>query len=193
MARRTLSFISEYPTPQKLYNIIVSAKGYDYKNDKVFFQTRDRALVALTYLIAARISEILRLKKSQFNFTKAAIIVTAIKLSKSTKAGKPRKHLFRQEAFLPLFNERAPLTQLVTEYLTLLEPDQQLFPFSRQRAFQIVTGITGEPIHWLRAYGENYLYDNWEHDLLAVADYLKIDAPTLQEYIRKSYKKYKPA
>lgn len=192
LSRRTLALIEAYPTPKQLYNKIIDAAGYPYKTNKDFYIKRDRALVALTYLIAARISEILRLTKTQFFKTDIAYVITGIRLSKSTKAGKPRKKIFRQEAFLVLTGDRAPLTQIVLDYLAILREDK-LFPFSRQRAWQIVTSITGEPIHWLRAYGENFLYDEWDHDLLAVADYVGVNPRTLSDYIHGGYKKYKPA
>lgn len=38
-----------------------------------------------------------------------------------------------------------------------------------------------ESPNWARAH---------DHDVLAVADYVKVDAPTLQKYIRKGYEKY---
>jgi len=93
--------------------------------------------------------------------------------------GKPRKEQFRQEAFLPLEGERAALTQLVMDYLQLLKPQERLFNFGRTRALQITHSILGIPNHWLRAYGEDYLYENWDHDILAVADYVKVDPRTL--------------
>jgi hypothetical protein len=39
-------------------------------------------------------------------------------------------------------------------------------------------------------FGEDYLYDQYDHDLLAVADAVKVDARTLQLYIRHRDKKY---
>jgi hypothetical protein len=75
------------------------------------------------------------------------------------------------------------------DYLRLLEPEDKLFNFGRTRALQITHSILGTPCHWLRAYGEDYLYENWDHDILAVADYVKVDPRTLQEYIRERYEK----
>jgi hypothetical protein len=34
------------------------------------------------------------------------------------------------------------------------------------------------------------LYGEWNHDSLAVSDYVKVDPRTLQEYIRKRHEKY---
>lgn len=40
---------------------------------------------------------------------------------------------------------------------------------------------------------ENIYVSIWDHDVLAVADYVKVDPGTLQEYIRKRYGKYEVA
>jgi hypothetical protein len=71
------------------------------------------------------------------------------------------------------------------DYLELLGPEDRLFSFGNSRALQITHAILGIPCHWLRAYGEDYLYEMWDHDILAVADYVKVEPRTLQEYIRK--------
>lgn len=190
--RRTLKYIQYYPSPQELYKKIMESPGWHYKTDADFYHIRDRALVALTYLLGGRISEILRLRKSQFVKLKDRVVVRGIKLSKSRYKNKPRRVQYREEAFLPLNGERAVFTQLVLDYLKLIGEDAQLFMFSRVRAWQIITAILGVPCHWLRAYCENYLYDSWSGDILAVSDYVKVDPRTLQLYIRRSYRKYKP-
>ena len=191
--RRTLAFIKSYPRPYQIFEKITKADPWPYKDNREFYVKRDRALVAITYLLAARISEVLRLKKNQISHDKNMLIVKEIKLSKSTHKDKRRRVQFRQEAFLTLTGSRAPLTNLILAYLELIYYDDDLlFPFSTVRAWQIITHLTGEPPHYLRAYGENFLYDMWKQDLLAVADYIKVDPATLQQYIRRSYIKYKP-
>jgi integrase len=193
--RRTLKDIQTYPTPQKLYQQVVSAPGWPYKNNVERYQKRDRALVSLLYLLACRISEARRLIRKQFVMGEEndRLVVDSIKLSKPRKKGKPRRHEFRSEAWLPLKGERAPLTRLVMDYLELLGPEDKLFSFGNSRALQITHAILGIPNHWLRAYGEDYLYETWDHDILAVADYVKVEPRTLQEYIRKRYEKYQAA
>jgi hypothetical protein len=118
--------------------------------------------------------------------------VRGIQLSKSRYRNRPRREQYREEAWLPMQGERSPLTHLVLDYLQLLEGDALLFSFGRVRAWQIISKLLGVPCHWLRAYCENYLYDNWGKDILAVSDYIKVDPRTLQLYIRRSYQKYKP-
>jgi hypothetical protein len=142
---------------------------------------------------------------------KGRVTIRGVPLSKSVVKGKPRNVLYRDEIWLPLKGDREDLTVLVLNYLRLLQPDDRLFPFSL-RKYTSISRRTGKPFdqlvgtkrawaivksvlpdftcHWLRAFGEDYLYTNWDHDLMAVADYVKVDARTLQHYLRKSYKKY---
>jgi integrase len=188
--RRTLKYIQNYPSSDNIYNHLTKSEGWFYKTNKQFYAARDKALVCLMYLLALRVSEVLRLKKSQFTIEKDRIIVSGIELSKSIRLGKPRNDLYRNVNWLPLHGERLKLTKLVQDYLVI--SDDQLFKFGRVRAFQITTTYLGVPNHWLRAYGENYLYDAWDHDLLAVADYIKVDGRTLGLYIRKGFMKYQP-
>lgn len=174
----------------------MSSKGWSYKTNQEFYLKRDRALVAVTYLLAGRISEVLRLKLNQITPERDRLVIRAIQLSKARRKGEARHDQYRQEAYLPLNGDRARLTQFLLDYQATLtftsKEESLLFPFGESRAWQIITALTGEPCHWLRAYGENYLYDHWDHDILAVADYIKVDARTLGHYIRRSYEKYRP-
>jgi len=103
-----------------------------------------------------------------------------------------------REAWLPfasgsLMTPRQKMTSIVLEYLSHLRDDDRLFPFGRSRAWQIVHSTS--PAFWphlFRALGENYLYDAWDHDMLAVSDYVKVNLRTLEKYIRRSYEKYGP-
>jgi hypothetical protein len=103
---------------------------------------------------------------------------------------------------LPLSGPREPLSRLILDYVSLLKDEDRLFPFSLEknekgqiagckRAWQIIHALLPEfTAHWLRAFGEDFLYGEWNHDLLAVSDYVKVDPRTLQEYIRKRHEKY---
>jgi integrase len=199
--RKTLKDIKYYPSPSELYQLITENTGWHYKTKSDFYHTRDRSLVALLYLAALRVSEALRIKKSQFHERKGYIHIRSIKLSKSRVEGQPRRIQYR-DARLPLKGERAPLTELIMDYVALLEKDQRLYPWSLKknkygqiagckRAWQIVKSLLPEfTCHWLRAFGEDYLYDEWDYDLLAVSDYVKVDSRTLEEYLRKRHEKY---
>lgn len=224
-SRLTLQSIDRVPSPNELYNELMNSKGWDYKSNRKFFLARDRALVALLYLCACRISEAIQLKRSQFKKQETRILIEAMLLSKR----KPGKVKYR-EAWLPLTGERAKFTKLVTDYLELLEKKKpkadKLFPWSLEkvkypirgengfyvnkegekiqrysvrlvgtsRAWRVVKSLLPDKTaHWLRQYGDDYLYDHWDHDLMALSDYTKQDARTLQLYLRKRYQKYEAA
>ena len=187
--RKTLRDIPYYPSPQQFYKMLMEAKGWPYKTNMEYYRKRDRALAALLYLAGLRISEALRLTKKQFEVKRDYILIKAIKLSKSRVKGKPRRIQYR-DARLPLKGERKKLTQIIMEYLKACKEDR-LFPFTPQRAWQIIKSLLPEyTCHWLRAFCEDYLYTKWDRDLLAVADYIKVDPRTLQEYIRKRHERY---
>jgi integrase len=189
--RKTLKAIPYYPTPKEISDLLMESKGWHYRRDVEKYLKRDRALVAVLYLGGLRISEALKLKKSQFVKRRDHVLVRSIKLSKSRVKGKPRRIEYR-DARLPLNGDRSDLTKLVIDYLeTLEEKDTTLFRFGNTRAWQIVTGLLPSfTCHWLRAFCEDYLYDAWDHDLLAVSDYVKVDPRTLELYLRKRHERY---
>jgi hypothetical protein len=192
--------------------------GWPYKTNMTQYLLRDRSLASLLYVAELRISEAIRLKKKQFETLDDHVYVKAIQLSKR----KPGKIAFR-DARLPLEGERAKFTELILSYLDTLENEDRLFPWSLEqreyilkrkyrtragevksfksiqmvgtkRAWQIVNALLPNwTEHWLRAFGEDYLYDKRDHDILAVADEVKVDARTLQLYLRKRHEKYPPA
>jgi len=188
--RRTLTLIPYYPTPKEIYDELVTAAGWPYKSDMEFFRVRDHALISLLYLAALRVSEVLPLTKNQFTNMNTHIMLKEIRLSKAQVKGKPRRITFRN-ARLPLKGERKKFTYLIIKHLDNLKKKETLFKFkTTARAWQIVTSYLGFTCHWLRAFCENYLYDNWNKDLLAVADFVKVDPKTLSFYIRKKHENY---
>lgn len=189
--RKTLKAIPYYPMPNEILELLLESKGWPYKRNVERYLRRDRALVAILYLGGLRISEALRLKKSQFMKRNDHILVRSIKLSKSRIEGRPRRIEYR-DARLPLNGDRSDLTKLVLDHLEALEgKDAKLFKFDSTRAWQIVTSLLPSfTCHWLRAFCEDYLYDVWDHDLLAVSDYVKVDPRTLELYLRKRHERY---
>lgn len=218
MTRKTLNDLPSSPTPKELYAALTTRPGWKYKSClSAQLQQRDRALVALLYVAELRVSEAIRLTKDQFKQNTKAheILVENIRLSKRKK-GKAAM----REARLPTRGERACFTKLIIEYMDTLQDKARLFPWSltervydtghtytvkggevkpilstqvmgTKRAWQIVNAYFPEYTeHWLRAFGEDYLYSNMNHDLMAVANEVGVDARTLQEYLKKQHKKY---
>lgn len=145
----------------------------------------------MLYLAALRISEALRLQKKQFQHLKTKVLGEAILLSKRRNDEKVRSKTLFRDIRISLTGERKDLGHIVKSYLVMLkDPEEQLFTFNRITAWRITTTMIGVPNHWLRAYGEEYLYRRWNKNLLAVADYVKVDPKILAEYLRDESKNY---
>lgn len=189
LSRKTLAQIPYVPEPETIIKVLENA-DYGYSRNLEEYIIRDKSLVALTYLCATRISETLRLSKHQFKFNvnSSFILIESIELSKSFRKGKLRNDVYRS-AVLPLQGDRKPLTDMVLAHLENVE--DKLYSFGRTRAWQIFTKILPESTcHWFRSYGENYLYDNWDYDLVALSNYVKVDVATLMKYLKSDWKKY---
>jgi hypothetical protein len=64
--------------------------------------------------------------------------------------------------FRCLFNDNAHDT-------TIWEKNEKGQIIGCKRAWQVVHALLPEfTAHWLRAFGEDFLYGEWDHDLLAV-------------------------
>ena len=89
-ARRTLEDIQEYYSPETILKILEGDTGWNHRVKGGYFHLRDRALVCVLYLCALRVSEALRLKKSQFGIDveKQRVKVVGIMLSKRKEYSK---------------------------------------------------------------------------------------------------------
>jgi site-specific recombinase XerD len=101
------------------------------------YKVRDRALFCLLYLTGARIGEVTRrLRKKDFETIKlkgSQFLIVDLYTEKN------RKHPTRR---VPVNMERENyLVNYVLEYLELLKDEDVLFPFTIQRAWQIVSKI----------------------------------------------------
>jgi integrase len=195
--RRTLSMIDYYPEPKEiLAKILDPETDWPYRSERRgFLIARDRALAAVLYNAELRISEAERLTKGQFKADPFRII--AVKLSKAEKFSKAtgkvitRKDLYRKEIRLASKGTRGKISQLIQEYLDLLDNDEDLlFNIKNCRVDGIIKGKLGVPPHWLRAFGENELYGLWDNDLIAVANHVQVDPRTLAKYIHRTPEKY---
>jgi hypothetical protein len=215
--RKTLDDIKHVPEPEELYEQIMSSLGWPYKtvDNRQKFLTRDRALAAILYLGDFRAIEVLPITEANFEDKQKYIWIKDVVVGK-TRHGKIRY----REAKLPLAGPRKPFTDLIIEYLKIIEPNERLFPWSlkkvrvplksnyklkdgtekirysvtmvgTKRAWQIVNALLPNYTqHWLRAFGYNFDYDNMDHDIMAVSDKTKADPRSLQPYLRRRYEKY---
>ena len=194
--RKTLKILEKvpYPTPEELYEEMMT-HNWPYKRNADNFILRDRAFIAMTYLLGSRESESLRITKKHIRLDIAddkAIPVDPFPLSKSKHGSIPRKHQFR-DGFLPLVGDRAMFTKAFLEYYDTLkneDEDRLLFPIVDSRIRQIaLKTIPKYCTHWLRAFCEDKLYVDWKFDIVGVADYVKVDVKTVEGYLRSGWKR----
>ena len=186
--RKTLKDIATVPTPNELWTQLRTGVGWDYKYNKQRFLLRDKALVCLLYLGCLRVSEGLRVTKSMVQVLDDRVLIQGILLSKSKRKDKNRKVLYR-DVQMPRSGDRVKFTRLFIAYYKVAQ--DKMFAFSTNRAWNTTKKLLPQATcHWLRSWGDTYLYEVWDHDIVAVSDYTKQDVRTLQLYIRKQYEKY---
>lgn len=190
-SRRTLKDVKRTWSPEEIYELI-TGDTWPYKTWMSHYHCRDRALLSLLYLTAGRVSEVLSLRKKQFDLEEDPDVVV-IKNMLTEKIGEASSCLPYRETFpLPKQGPLAPFTELVLEYLERLKhPEQKLFPFSRQRAWQIVEHITGKWPHWYRAQGER-LWGKLLKDIIELRDLVNVaDIRTLAKYVKTDWRESK--
>ncbi len=204
--RNTVIHVSSYPPPKDILETITDpANGWPYASeDPSEFIERDQGGFAMVYIGALRISEMIRLNTSQFNFDNPNYVeVKDVKLSKRTATSRLAR---TREVILPIpKNEeqaklpRYVLSEMAIKWARKLGNNASFFPnldkkdgkpVRRFRAYQIISKLTGKYCHYFRGAGENFLYEAWDYDGFAVADYLKVDPRTLATYLHGGYKKH---
>ncbi len=199
VSRRTNEDITKRLGLEQIYNLITE-KMWPYKEKREFYIKRDRALMALLFLTAGRISEVLSLRKEQFDTQadKDFIIIRNMILVKrlKTRKGKPVKHRtapIRDEVPLALKGPLSKFTQLVQGYLnSISEPKEQLFRFKRHRAWQIVNYVTGQWCHWFRSQAESYYGRYVFNTSFALRDFVGVsDIESLGPYVKTQWRDYK--
>lgn len=198
VVRRTNEDIKERLGVQQIYNMI-TGRTWPYRTEQDFYHTRDRALMGLLFLTAGRISEVLSLKKEQFDSQadRNFIIIRNMILVKrlKTRKGKPVKHKtapIRDEVPLPLKGPLSKFTRLVQDYLSLIEePKEKLFNFKRHRAWQVVNYITGQWCHWFRSQSESYYGKHVFNTPFALRDFVGVsDIESLGPYVKTQWRDY---
>jgi integrase len=192
--RRTLNDVY-FLRPSEIYEII-TGKSWPYKRDREFCEKRDRALMALLYLTCGRITEVLSLTKKQFDFESEPnfIIIRNMIVVKRKKKAKRKSRAIRDEVPLPLSGPLAPFTNLVLDYLKLIEnSEDKLFNFGRNRAYKIVRYVTGQWPHWFRSQGESW-YGKVFSNIFALKDYVGVvSAEVLSDYVKTDWREYRKA
>lgn len=196
--RRTLEDVKARLGLEQILGLITS-RTWPYKTDMENFYRRDRCLMALLFLTAGRISEVLSLTREQFDFEadpnfvliRNMILVKRLK----TRKGKPVRHTtspIRDEVALPLSGPLSKFTILIEDYVqSLPDPKAKLFSFGRRRAWQIVRFITDKWCHWFRSQAESYYGKYVYTTAFALKDFVGVtDIESLGPYVKTSWRDY---
>jgi hypothetical protein len=176
--------VTEYCGNELLKELIQKCNETRVVTDRNYRIKRDKALIALLFLTGGRISEVLMLKKKNFDFdneeakrNNAFLIKDMELLKQSIGIGKPK----RETRTFPIWKDD-PLVQYVYEWLPEIEHD--LFSLSRHRAWQIVFEVgkrLDRPIHinpsWFREQREHYLIEKKGFSPYIVQAYFKFFHP----------------
>ncbi len=198
VSRRTNEDIKRRLSLEQIYTLITS-KSWPYKVGLDFYPVRDKALMALLFLTAGRISEVLSLSKEQFDFEadRNFIVIRNMILVKrlKTRKGKLVRHKtapIRDEVPLPLKGPLSKFTNFVQGYLDMIsEPKEKLFKFKRHRAWQIVNFVTGQWCHWFRNQAESYYGKYVFNTPFALRDFVGVsDIESLGPYVKTRWRDY---
>ena len=196
---------AEYKSPREIYEIIHRGE-WPYKTRPDFYRKRDRALAALVYLTSGRINEALRVKRRQIREDPDDpdfLVVHSFWISKR-KGGKYDV----VDIPLPRVGKLAPFTELVEEYLDLVEPEEKLFRFGSSRALAIIEYMTRDPdapetldpdahydksiwCHYLRAQSLTYMVNLLRSTIIVAKDRGIVNPQTLAHYYTGEWKEHK--
>jgi len=181
MVKRSVREIEEFCGWDLLIEIVERAQGL-----------RIKALIATLFLTGGRISEVLSLKRSNFDLSREEeIIVRRMPVGKRFKKvgerivdGKKRWITEKVKAYrsFPIMR-REPLVPFLVNYLETLKPRIRLFTITRVRAFQIIRGLCGKYPHWFRAQRACQLAEEYDLELNALMDFFSWrDVKTAMRY-----------
>jgi len=175
---------------------------WGYRNNRAFYEIRDKALMALEYLTICRVSELCRadlkagykpsINKGQFHLEGGLLKLREVIVLKRrelvdgewTHIQEISHYPIRREIPLPLKGGLSKFTQLILNYLMALDEKEELFKFKRGRAHQIVKHTTGEMNHYFRDMGLKLyarLLDRNIKDLMDFSGHARVE--TLMKYL----------
>lgn len=114
---------------------------------------RDRALMSLCYLTAARINELLPKKSIEYSGLKKSDIEFVMKKNQRIMLVSliNEKNQTRKNKELPIVIEKdKEFVEIVEEYLNAIDENDVLFPFTKQRAWQIIWKYLKMNPHFIR-------------------------------------------
>jgi len=180
-----------YDPPLEIWRKI-NLKKWEYKREKQN-QIRDLALMCTLYISCSRISEIVRSKlKNRENpsITKKQFVTVSnfLMLRQIPVIKRKGEYPLRYEIPFPLIGGLTLFTEPIEKYLATLTDEQELFPFHRVRAYQIINHCTGEFPHYLRDMGLKMWLRIFNRDLVQLKSFSgHAYLQNLEKYLQTSW------
>ena len=193
-----------YDPPEVVWRKI-TRRAWPYKSNPEFYQLRDLSFMCMLYMTCSRVSELCRarvkagwkpsVKKSQVVRVGDWVEIRNLPVVKHryVRVGGRWKLIetvdelpTRVAVRLPLRGDLSRFTEPILQYIRYLSDDEELYPFKRQRGFQIVRYVTGEFPHYLREMGLKLWLRLFDKDLIRLQDFSghkKLD--NLARYLRE--------
>lgn len=180
---------------------IIEFCGWPYLVDliKRAKSLRDAALIATLFLTGGRISEVLSLRRKDFDLTVEPEVIVLRRMMISKRHKKIGEHIVNGEkkwitekilAYRSFAIRKDELiAPALLSYLETLSPDDILFPFSRQWAHKIVRDLSGQWPHWFRAQRACQLAEDHDLDINSLMEFFKWrDQKTAMQYTNMGWR-----
>lgn len=194
LSRRRLRDVDMIPFNEietTIYDLIIN-KSWPYSKNTgryQFYVDRDRALISICFLTMGRIHEVLKLRKRQFDFNSEKdpnfLVIHDFNVGKRKEktiraTGKTYIDIgiSKNNRFIPFIKTH------------LINVNEQLFNFSRYRAWTIIKHNTGLWCHWFRSQSQRFYVDKLGNPM-HVSDMFKVDIQTIVQYYRGSWRDHK--
>jgi integrase len=145
--RRTVKDSIDEPEPPEYFVNLIEKEIPKYCKKKGFpwLIEKYQAFFAFLYLSGSRVTEALKIRKSNLILREGFVEVknqVIVKRKEGSKTPKSRTY------YIPLNH---PLTKYFIQYQDKFKRDKRLFPHTRQWAYKLVKELTGKWPHWFRA------------------------------------------
>ena len=185
MPKRTVRSIDQYLTPEEIYFRFIEFDKPESMSDKTYL--RYQALIALVYSSGLRISDVIRLKRSQFNFKADREFV----IVENVAVNKRRKDPIKIEIPLPRVGVFKPFTDVIIQHYKKRRGKELMFPLTRSGAYKAIRKATGKWCHYFRSQDFSYMV-NTVRNVFAVARMKGVKNPqSLEPYYRSTWKDHR--
>jgi len=146
---------------------------------------RYRALISLIYISGQRISDIIKIKKEQFNFKEEKDFV----IIKNVIISNRRNDQLLLDIPLPLVGKMKPFSEIIIQHYKKRRGKEYLFSLTRNASYKAIKKVTGKWCDYFRFQCFNYSINNLGN-VAAVARNKGVDVSTIMHYYSGSKKQH---